>query len=97
MRANRERMPTEGDSLITGADRRFVITRAELVVRGWWFEARAVDGASRLLGNGRLRWDEAAQVWRLEGDDADTRSPPRRARLRTRPSRRGALEGPGRG
>ena len=88
-----ERTPCEGDTLIVDDSRRYAITRIDPAVVGWWFEARATDGSSRLMGNELLRWDEAANSWRPDDDVPDTHSPPRRARLRKRRVREGAEGG----
>lgn len=91
MPADDERIPQAGDTVLVGS-RSYVITAID-TLRGWWFEATALDKSTRLLGNEPLRWDEAVQAWRPEEDAVDTHSPPRHMRLRTRRTRESAEGG----
>jgi hypothetical protein len=84
-----ERTPREGETLILDGTRRFVISSIDTALRGWWFEARAEDGSSRILSNTHLKWDTAVNAWRPEDDPPDQQSPARRQHVRSRRRREG--------
>jgi hypothetical protein len=89
------REPRDGESLILGDQRRFLIVMADRSSRGWWFRARALDGSSELQGNTPMSWDDAVRAWRCDAPAADhdalaRRDRQRRARRRPREEAGGA-------
>jgi hypothetical protein len=90
MAGDDERMPREGDTLFVDGTRRFVITSIETALRGWWFAALAVDGATRILSNTHLTWDTSVDAWRPDDDVPDQQSGAPRQHVRSRRRREGA-------
>jgi hypothetical protein len=69
---DQSRTPASGEPLILSDGRRFLMSRAEHGLRGWWFTATAQDGSCTLQGNLALEWDSRAHVWRPKGTPSST-------------------------
>jgi hypothetical protein len=88
--ADAERTPHPGDALLIEGTRLFLITGVDPSVRGFWFTARAADGATALQANYALAWDDSKGLWVSEGGRLDPSSSARRHPVRLRRAREGA-------